>query len=62
MTANQPLSPGTSKNLSETSILIFSFIIAFSAGIIIISTLFVTIKKIETKFSKQADVIYVVRK
>ena len=58
MTTNHPLKSRTNTVMSETSILVFSFITAFSAGIIIISALFLIIRKIETKFTKAGNITY----
>lgn len=62
MTANQQMKPGRNRDVSETSILLFSFITAFSVGVIIISALFLTIKKLETRIGKATDISYLLGK
>lgn len=59
MQPKQTLQPYTERNVSETGILLFSFITAFTIGIIIISTLFVAAKKIETRVHFPSDITYV---
>ncbi|MCW3081034.1 hypothetical protein [Segetibacter sp.] len=58
MTVKQPVAGAGYEKSSEVSILLFSFITAFAAGIIIISTLFFTVKKIESKLSAAKDIPY----
>ena len=51
MELKQPLTHPRDENVSEITILVFSFITAFIAGIIIISALFLTVKKIESQLA-----------
>ena len=50
------------KGVSEARILLYSFVTAFAAGIIIITALFVTVKKFGSKLTAPADITYSVRK
>lgn len=58
MQLKQPLIEGEARNVSEITILIFSFITAFTIGIILISVLFVTVKKIESKLLTSSNITY----
>lgn len=62
MELKQPLEAGIKRNVSEIYILIVSFITAFAAGIIIISALFVAVKKFEAKLNMPSDFTYSTRK
>ncbi|GEO08907.1 hypothetical protein SAE01_14030 [Segetibacter aerophilus] len=58
MTVKQPLAQLEENNNSEASILLFSFVIAFVAGILMVSTLFFTVKKLESKHLLSDNITY----
>lgn len=62
MIASQQVKSGGNFMASETLILLFSFITAFSVAIIIISALFVSFKKLETNLEKAPDRTFVLGK
>ena len=57
MAATKVIQREKNSSVSESSILLISFIAGVTASIITISILFVTVKKIETKFFTSANVI-----
>lgn len=62
MKPKQPFIYEKERGVSEISILLVSFVTAFSAGIIVISALFVAAKKLENKVGMTSDVTFSVLK
>ncbi|HEX8277095.1 MAG TPA: hypothetical protein VF540_00305 [Segetibacter sp.] len=58
MELQERISTGKTRKVSEVTILIFSFVTALVAAIIIISAVFLTVKRIENKLAKAFDVSY----
>jgi hypothetical protein len=58
MNVKQPVAPLKAQQKSELSILLFSFVIAIVSGILIVSTLFFTVKKIGGKQNYAVDITY----
>lgn len=50
MSSNNPPMSARPFRCSETTVLLFSFVTAFAIGIVVITAVFVTVRKIESRF------------